>query len=99
MDMKTLTLIVATGALLVAVAPTAGARNSLQCSISAKHSIAVRTVDPELPYDFQLQRGLSYVGTWHPALTRTSCKTLQSETSSSTRTPAANAAQVAKNSL
>ena len=100
--MKTLTLIVATGALLVAGAPTAGAKNSLQCSISAKHSIAatpVRTVDPDLPYGYELHRNLSYVGTWHPALTRSSCKTLQSESSSQGRTAAVGAAQVAKNSI
>jgi hypothetical protein len=98
--MKLLTLIVATGALLMAVAPTAGAKNSLQCSISAKHStsIATRTVDPELPYDYQLHRNLSYVGTFHPA-SRTSCKTLQSQTSSPSRTAGADAAQVAKNSI
>ena len=104
--MKTLTLIVATGALLVAGAPTAGAKNSLQCSISAKHSTTVRnsitpvrTVDPDLPYDYELHRNLSFVGTWHPALTRTSCKTLQSEQSSPTRPAAGDAAQVAKNSI
>jgi len=100
--MKTLTLIVATGALLVAGAPTAGAKNSLQCSISAKHAItapAVRTVDPDLPYDYQLHRNLSFVGTWHPALTLTSCKTLQSKSSSQTRPAAPDAAQMAKNSI
>jgi hypothetical protein len=38
-EMKTVTMIVATGALLVAVAPTAGAKNALvQCSVSAGHT-------------------------------------------------------------
>ena len=74
--MKTLILIVATSALLVAVAPTANAKNTLQCSTSAKHSLGVRTVDPDLPAGYQLHRSLQYVGTWHPGRTLTSCKTL-----------------------
>ena len=93
--MKTLTLIIATGALLVAGASTAGATNALQCSISAKHSTGVGTVKASST-GYQVQRNLQYVGTWHPALTSTSCKTLQSAQSSPAS--AANASQVTRNS-
>jgi hypothetical protein len=75
---KTLLLIIATGALLVAVAPVANGKNALQCSSSAKHSVGVRTVDPDLPAGYQLQRNLQYAGTWYPGRTLTSCKSLQS---------------------
>ena len=85
--MKTLILIVATSALLVAVASPANAKNALQCSISAKHSLGVRTVDPDLPTGYQLQRNLQYVGTWHPGRTLTSCKSLgQAKRSKVTKT-------------
>jgi len=94
--MKTLTLIIVTGALMVAGASTADAKNTLQCSISATHSIGVATVSPSAT-GYRAQRNLMYVGTWHPALTRTSCKTLQSAKSSPER--AANASRVTRNSL
>ena len=94
--MKTLTLIIATGALMAAGAPAAGAKNTLQCSISAGHSTAVRTVDAG-PSGYRIQRNLMYVGTWHPALTRTSCKSLQSAKSSPAR--AGNGNQVTRNSV
>jgi hypothetical protein len=61
---KTLILIIATGAVLVAVAaPTAGARNGLQCSTSARHSINARSVDPELPIAYQTERNLQSAST------------------------------------
>jgi hypothetical protein len=59
--MKTLTLIIATGALLAVGAPTAGATNTLHCTTSAHHSIAVRTVSSS-PYGYQLQRNLLSTG-------------------------------------
>ena len=76
--MRTLTVIFATGALLVAVAPTAGAR-SVHCSAATKHtaSVHVRTVDPDLPAGYRIERRLVGAGTckaikavaWTPGLT------------------------------
>jgi hypothetical protein len=94
--MKTLTLIIATAALMVAGASTADAKNTLQCSISATHSSGVSTANPSST-GYRVQRNLMYFGTWHPALTRTSCKTLQSAKASAAR--AANVSQVSRNSL
>jgi hypothetical protein len=94
--MKTLTIIVATGALLVAGAPTAGAKNTLQCSLSTTRSTTGHAAAGS-PYGFRVQRNLMYIGTWHPALTSKSCKTLQSAKSSPAG--AANASQGARDSL
>jgi len=69
--MKALTLIFATGALLVAVAPTANAKNGLACSVSAKHSHGARTIGTNLPNSYQLERNL---------LGQTGCKALKSRT-------------------
>jgi hypothetical protein len=94
--MKTLTLIFATGALVAALAPAAGAKNALQCSLSAKHSVThVRTTDPELPAGYQIQRNLQYFGTRQTAAP-TSCKSLRSVKTSQA---AADQAQVARNSF
>jgi hypothetical protein len=87
--MKILTLIVATGALLVAGAPTAGAKNTLQCSAAGTATAR--------PTGYRVERNLMSVGTWHPALTSTSCKALRSAKADPAR--AANASQVARDSL
>jgi hypothetical protein len=94
--MKTLTLIFATGALVAALAPAAGAKNTLQCSLSAKRTAtAVRTRDPELPAGYQIQRNLQYFGTWRPPAS-TTCKSGRSVKAS--QAPA-DQAQVARNSF
>jgi hypothetical protein len=72
---KILTLIVATGATLALVAPTAGAKNALTCSSSVKHGIAVQTTPGN---GAQIRRDMLYIGTWHPAMTAKTCKALQS---------------------
>ena len=94
--MKTLTLIIATGALLVAGAPTAGAKNSLRCSISAQHSTVVRTANTGA-FGYQIQRNLMSVGAAHTVLARTSCKALQSAKASPARS--GDASQVTRDSL
>ena len=94
--MKTLTLIIATGALLAAGAPTAGAKNSLQCSISAHHSTVVRTANAGA-FGYQIQRNLMSAGTSHTVLTQTGCKALQSAKSSPARP--GDASQVTRDSL
>jgi len=94
--MKTLTLIIVTGALMAAGASTADAKNTLRCSISATHSTGVGPVSPSAT-GYRVQRNVMYIGTWHPALTPTSCKTLQSAKSSPARR--ANASQVTRDSL
>jgi hypothetical protein len=61
--MKTLTLIIATGALLAAGAPIAGAKNTLQCSVSAKHSTVVHIAGSSSgTYGYQIQRNLASAG-------------------------------------
>jgi hypothetical protein len=59
--MKTLTLIIATGALLAAAAPTASGRNSLPCSTSATHVVHARNVDAGLATADQVERNLQSV--------------------------------------
>lgn len=61
--MKALILIIATGAVLAAVAPTAGAKNSLPCSISVRHAVNARSVAPELPIAYQIRRNLQSAST------------------------------------
>ena len=72
--MKILTLIVATGATLAIVAPTAGAKNALTCASSVKHDVYVQGTGNA----GQIRRDMLYIGTFHPALTPSTCKALQS---------------------
>jgi hypothetical protein len=74
--MKILTLIVATGATLALVAPTAGAKNALHCGAGASHGA---TVAPSSNAE-QIRRDMLYIGTFHPAFTPSTCKALQSAT-------------------
>jgi hypothetical protein len=77
--MKTLTMIVATGAFLVAVAPTAGAKNALvQCSASARHTAS------------QVDQGSAGRGSaYHRSLLENStCKALRSLKATTGLTPA-----------
>ena len=78
--MKILTLIVATGAVLALVAPTAGAKNALTCASAVKHSATVQTP----ANGAQVRRDMLYIGTFHPALTASTCKSLQSAKRSDT---------------
>jgi hypothetical protein len=80
--MKTLTLIIAAGALLAVAAPTAGAKNTLHCTTSAHHSIAVRTVSSSA-YGYQLQRNLLSAGS-KSCGAATSAKTAKSQTNAQT---------------
>src|SRR5262249_7668092 len=72
--MKILTLIAATGATLALVAPTAGAQNALTCAASVEHTVTV----PSTGNGAQIRRDMLYIGTFHPALTASTCKSLQS---------------------
>jgi hypothetical protein len=85
--MKTLTLIIAAGAVVAALAPAAGAKNSLQCAVTSSH-IGGRTIDPEVPFAYQVQRNL---------LGKVSCKSLQQAKGGTT--PDANRYQVVRDSL
>ncbi len=85
--MKTLTLIVATGATLALLAPTAGARNTLHCATTNQQVVHVRTTDPEIGRRFEVARNMQYFGTWRPALTPTTCKTLQSAKGAAQKAP------------
>src|SRR5262249_51355306 len=78
-EMKTLTTIIATGALLAAVAPTAGAKNALvQCSVSAKHAAS------------QIDQGGGGGGSKYRRnlLENSTCKALQSLKATTGLTPA-----------
>ena len=72
--MKILTLIVATGATLALLAPTAGAKNALHCGASGSVGATVAPSSNAA----QIRRDMLYIGTFHPALTPSTCKALQS---------------------
>jgi hypothetical protein len=76
--MKTLTLIIATSALLAVGAHTAGAKNALHCSRGGRQSTGIHVVVQNPPHAYQNRRNLQYFGTWRPMPTQTTCKTLQS---------------------
>jgi hypothetical protein len=71
--MKILTLIAATGAALALVAPGAGAKNALTCASSVEHGLAVQSKGTAT----QIRRDMLYIGTWHPALTGSTCSALR----------------------
>ena len=74
--MKTLTLIIATGATLALLAPTAGAKNALNCDTTRQ--AASSSVASTSPHVHQITRNLMYFGTWRPQPASTGCKALQS---------------------
>ena len=77
--MKILTLIAATGATLALVAPTAGAKNALTCVSADKPDVTVQTSAAQSSGNAaQIRRNLLYIGTFHPAHTQSTCKSLQS---------------------
>jgi hypothetical protein len=73
--MKTLTLIAATGATLALLAPTAGAKNALDCATTRQAHSAVTTS----PYAHQVTRNLLYFGASpRQSQSSRSCQSLQS---------------------
>jgi hypothetical protein len=77
--MKTLTLIAATGAMLALLAPTAGAKNTLNCATTRQAAGSAQSAGAISPYGHQITRNLQYFGTWRPQpQAPKTCKSLQS---------------------
>jgi hypothetical protein len=77
--MKTLSLIIATGATLALLAPTAGAKNTLNCATTRQAASSSQGTATTSPYSHQVTRNLLYFGTWRPQPHASkSCKSLQS---------------------
>jgi hypothetical protein len=95
--MRTLTLIIATGATLALLAPTAGARNALNCD-TTRHAASSQSASTS-PYVHQITRNLQYFGTWRPQPAATSCKSLQSAKGSAAQNAPSIRFQIERDSL
>jgi hypothetical protein len=94
--MKTLTLIAAAGATLALLAPTAGAKNTLNCATTRQAASPAQTS----PYVHQITRNLQYFGTWRPQpQAPKSCKSLQSAKGAASHDAASTRFQVDRDSL
>jgi hypothetical protein len=98
--MKTLSLIIATGATLALLAPTAGAKNTLDCATTRQAATSAHSAATTSPYAHQVTRNLLYFGASRPQPQASkTCKALQSAKGAAGRNTPSTRFQVDRDSL